>query len=409
MDELFDVKKVQEKFKNAKTLSDITGKDGLVQEIIKSTVEKMLKAELEAHLGYAPYDGSGKNSGNSRNGYGIKTLKMSQGPVEIEVPRDRNGTFEPQVIEKRKGFDPQLEAKILSMYAKGMSTRDITGHLEEIYGTQVSAALISAVTNRVMEEVNEWQQRPLDKLYPFIFLDAFFVKVRDDSKVIAKACYSALAINLEGKNEMLGIWVSEGEGAHFWLKVLTDLKTRGVEDILIACVDGLTGFGDAIRTIFPKTDVQRCIVHQIRSSLKYVSVRDHKELVQDLKPVYTAASDGIALANFAKFEQKWSTKYRVVVDMWRNNWDTLTQFYNYPVAIRRIVYTTNIVEGFHRRVRKVIKTKSVFPNDDSVIKLIYLVIRDIEAKQKSAKREWGATLAQLALIFENRLSLGGAQ
>jgi putative transposase len=406
MDELFDAKKVEEKFRNAKTLADITGKDGLVQEIIKNTVEKMLKAELDAHLGYPPHDPSGKNSGNSRNGYGSKTLKTGQGPVEIQVPRDRNGTFEPQLIEKRKSFDPQLEGKILSMYAKGMSTRDITSHLEEVYGTQISPALISAVTNRIMEEVTEWQQRPLDKVYPFVFLDAFFIKVREDSKVISKACYSALAVNVEGKNEMLGIWIAEGEGAHFWLKVLTDLKARGVEDILVASVDGLTGFEDAIRTIFPKTDVQRCIVHQIRNSLKYVSVRDHKEVVQDLRPIYTAPTEETAFANLAKFEEKWSVKYRVVVELWRKNWDSLTTFFNYPAPVRRIIYTTNIVEGFHRRVRKVIKNKCLFPNDDSVRKMIYLVIKDIDSKQRSAKREWGSTLAQLALIFENRLSLG---
>jgi transposase-like protein len=286
-----------------------------------------------------------------------------------------------------------------------MSTRDISGHLEQLYGTEVSATLISAVTSRVMDEITEWQSRPLEKVYPILFLDAFFYKTRVDSKVVSKACYSCVGINIEGKSDILGIWVAEGEGAHFWLSVLTDIKARGVEDILIASIDGLKGFEEAIGTLFPKTIVQQCIVHQIRHSLKYVASANQREFIADLKSVYRAPTREIASANLDKLDEKWGQKYSVVISSWRNHWDSLTAYFDYPEPIRRIIYTTNIVEGFHRRVRKITKTKSMFPNDEAFKKLVYLVIRDINTKDKSARKGWGETLAQLAIIFEDRLPL----
>ncbi len=400
---LFDAAKIEERLKHAKDISDLTGKNGILNDIVKSTVERLLKAELEAHLGYPPNDKGPKTTSNRRNGTSSKEISTSNGPMEINIARDREGSFEPKFLEKHKSFDPDLEAKIVSMYAKGISTRDMCTHLSDLYGAEVSPSLISAVTDRVMGEISEWQQRPLDKVYPILFLDAFFFKTRVDAKVVSKACFSALAVTVEGKNELLGIWVAETEGAHFWLSVLTELKARGVEDILIACVDGLKGFPEAIANIFPKTIVQSCIVHQIRNSLKYIGSNQQKEFIRDLKLVYRVPSRDAALDGLAKLDEKWGKKYPVVIDSWRKNWDCLTAYFDFPEPIRRIIYTTNIVEGFHRRVRKVIKTKSVFPTDDSFRKIVYLVIRDIEAKPQTMKHNWGEILSQFVLIFPDRL------
>jgi transposase-like protein len=409
MNPLFDVEKIEERLKNVKSLADLTGKDGVLKEMLKATVERLLKAELDAHLGYPPHDKGEKETLNRRNGYSRKTLKTGTGAIEIEVPRDRDSTFEPRLLEKNKSFDPDLEAKVLSMYAKGMSTRDMCSHLSDLYGADVSPALISSVTNRLMGEITEWQQRPLESVYPFVFLDAFFFKVRQDGKVLTKACYTALAITAAGKNELLGIWVAENEGAHFWLSVLTDLKARGVSDILIACIDGLKGFPEAIATIFPKCIVQQCVVHQIRHSLKYVGSQHQRDFIRDLKAVYRAPNREAAMEALFKLEENWGSKYRAVIDSWKKHWDRLTAYFDFPEPIRRIIYTTNIVEGFHRRVRKVIKTKSLFPTDDAFKKLVYLVIRDIEAKEKSARKGWGEVLSQLTLIFGDRLPLEGLQ
>lgn len=409
MSQLFDAEKIEERLRNVKSLADLTGKDGVLKDMLKATVERLLKAEMDVHLGYTPNERGEKETTNRRNGYSQKTLKTGNGAVDIEVPRDRESSFEPKLIEKNKSFDPDLEAKVISMYAKGMSTRDMCAHLSDLYGADVSPALISTITNRLMGEITEWQQRPLDPVYPFVFLDAFFFKVRQDAKVITKACYTALAVTAAGKNELLGIWVAENEGAHFWLSVLTDLKARGVSDILIACIDGLKGFPDAISTIFPKCIVQQCVVHQIRHSLKYVASGHQKDFIRDLKTVYRAPTREAAMENLFKLEEQWGQKYRAVIDSWKKHWDKLTAYFDFPEPIRRIIYTTNIVEGFHRRVRKVIKTKSLFPADDAFKKLVYLVIRDIEAKEKSAKKGWGEILSQLTLIFGDRLGLEGLQ
>lgn len=403
MEKLFDAEKIEARLREVKSIDELTGKDGILKDILKSTVERLLKSELDVHLGYPAHDKGPKATDNRRNGTSSKTVKTGSGPIELDIPRDRDGSFEPKVIEKFRGSDSDFERKIISMYAKGISTRDMCQHLSDVYGADVSPALVSAVTNRVMGEISDWHQRPLDKLYPIVFLDAFFYKTRVDNKVISKACYSVLAITVEGKNEILGIWVAEGEGAHFWLQVLSDLKARGVEDILIASVDGLKGFPDAISTVFPKAIVQQCVVHQIRQSLRYVASVDQKKFLEDLKTVYKAPSREIAMENLLKTEEKWP-KYKAVVDSWVKNWDRLTAFFDYPEPIRRIIYTTNIVEGFHRRVRKVTKTKSVFPTDDSIKKLVYLVIKDIEARERSARKGWGEVLGQLHLMFSDRLT-----
>jgi transposase-like protein len=404
MDEkLFDAAKIEARLREAKSIADLTGKDGILKDIIKVTMERLLQAELEAHLGYPPNDKGPKSTTNRRNGSSPKDVKTSNGTVTIDVARDREGTFEPRAIEKHKTFDTDLEAKIISMYAKGISTRDMSMHLSELYGAEVSPTLVSTVTNRIMSEISDWQQRPLDKVYPLVFLDAFFYKTRVDSKVVSKACYSVLAVTTEGKNELLGIWVAESEGAHFWLSVLTDLKARGVEDILIACIDGLKDFPDAIATMFPKTIIQQCVVHQIRNSLKYVGSNHQKEFIRDLKCVYAAINREAARESFGKLEEKWGAKYGAVIESWKRHWDRLTAYFDFPEPIRKIIYTTNIVEGFHRRVRKVTKTKGMFPSDDAFKKLVYLVIRDIQAKEQKGRKGWGEVLSQLSLLFKDRL------
>jgi putative transposase len=401
-DASFDVAKVEEKLKNVKCLSDLTGTNGVIQEMVKGTVERILKGEQEAHLGYEPYQKSGKSPENSRNGYSKKKLKTSSGEMEIEIPRDRNGTFEPKFVAKYQSFDPDLEARVTSMYARGMSTRDIQSQLEEFYGTNVSPALISKITDKVLEGVQQWQTRPLESVYPVVFMDAIHYKVRHDGKVISKASYTCMGINLDGKVDVLGIWLGESEGAHFWQSVLTDLKTRGVDDILIACVDGLKGFPEAIETTFPKTLVQLCVVHQIRTSLRFMGTKHHKEFVKDLKEIYRASTIDNAEVALESLEKKWGTIAPAAVQTWRRNWQNLSTFFQFPPEIRRMIYTTNAVEALHRQFRKVTKTKGAFPTDDSLKKMLYLATLDLKGAFRS-KREWPVMLGQLKLVFEDRI------
>jgi putative transposase len=351
----FDMAKVEEKLKNIKTLDDISGKDGLLQLMFKGTIERILKAEQAAHLGYEPYQKPKKPGltsvlSNSRNGYSQKSVQTSSGPLSLDVPRDRDGSFTPQLLAKHQSFDPLLEKQVTGMYARGMTVRDIQSQLEEFYGTDVSPALISKITDHVLEGAAAWQARPLESVYAVVFMDAIFYKTRVDGKVVNKAAYTCLGIDLEGQSDILGTWISESEGAHFWLNVLTELKARGVEDILIACVDGLKGFPDAIGSAFPKALVQLCIVHQIRNSLKYVGSKYQKEFLADLKPVYRAASLAIAETELAKLESKWGERYPVVVGSWRNNWKCLSTFFQFPEPIRRMIYTTNAVENVVHRL-----------------------------------------------------------
>jgi putative transposase len=394
----FDISKVEEKLKNVKTLSDLTGRGGVIQEMIKSTVERILKAEQEAHLGYEPHDRTDKE--NSRNGYSKKTVKTTAGPVDLDIPRDRKGTFDPQFIARHQGFDPDLESRVTGMYARGMSVRDISSQLEEFYGTAVSPTLISKITDKVLEGVEAWQNRPLDDVYAVLFMDAIHYKIRSDGKIANKAAYTCLGINLEGKVDVLGIWISESEGAHFWLNVMTELKGRGVEDILIACVDGLKGFPEAIDAVFPKAQVQLCIVHQIRASLRYVASKYHKEFISDLKNVYRATTLPTAEQSLEKLEEKWGVRYPAATASWRANWSHLSTYFSFPEEIRRMIYTTNAVESVHRQFRKVTKAKSSFPTDDALKKMLYLATKGMKARHKQG---WAPVLGQFKIIFPDRI------
>lgn len=398
----FDLTKVQEKLKNVKTLADLTGPGGPVQELMKQAVERILKAEQEDHLGYEPHRKNDSQQTNSRNGYSKKTVKTASGPMDLSIPRDREGTFEPKFVEKFQTFDPDLERRITGMYARGMSTRDIQSQLEEFYGTDISPTLISKVTDKVLDGVKEWQCRPLDDTYAVVFMDAIHYKIRQDGKVISKAAYTCMGINLDGKVDVLGLWLAETEGAHFWLTVLNELKTRGVKDILIACVDGLKGFPDAIGSAFPKTEVQLCVVHQIRASLRYLASKHHKEFIKDLKLVYRAPSLEVAEAELASLEDKWGAKCPAAVAGWRQNWTNLSTFFAYPPEIRKMIYTTNAVEALHRQFRKITKTKGSFPTDDALKKMLYLATLDLKGAFRS-KREWPLILGQLKIVFGERI------
>lgn len=398
----FDVAKVQEMLKNVKSLSDLTGPNGVVQEMIKSTVERILKAEQEAHLGYEPYKKGDPTIDNSRNGYSKKTLKTSSGEVEIDIPRDRKGTFDPLFVQKHQSFDPDLEKRVTSMYARGMSVRDIGAQLEEFYGTEVSPALISKITDKVLEGVQSWQCRPLDDIYAVVFMDAVHYKIRQDAKVISKAAYTCLGISLNGNVDVLGIWLAENEGAHFWQTVLNDLKARGVQDILIACIDGLKGFPDAIATMFPKTQVQLCIVHQIRTSLRYLSWKYQREFVGDLKEIYRASNLENAEAGLLRLEEKWQSRAPAAVASWRANWPNLSTYFAYPTEIRKMIYTTNAVEALHRQFRKVTKTKGAFPTDEALKKMLYLATLDLKGSFRS-KQGWPLIFGQLKIVFGERI------
>jgi putative transposase len=398
----FDTAKVEEKLRNVKSLSDLTGSNGVIQEIIKGTVERILKAEQEAHLGYEPYKKGELETENSRNGFSRKKMKTSSGEVEIEVPRDRKGTFEPQFVQKHQSFDPDLERRVISMYSRGMSTRDIGQQLADFYGVEVSAPLISKITDKVLEGITTWQSRALEDTYAVVFMDAIHYKIRQDSKVVSKAAYTCMGIDLEGRVDVLGLWIAETEGAHFWQSVLTDLKARGVKDILIACVDGLKGFPEAIETIFPHTMVQLCIVHQIRNSLRYIGARYQRDFLADLKEVYRASTRENAELALEKLESKWGKKFPAAVSTWRLNWENLSTFFLFPEEIRRMIYTTNAVEALHRQFRKVTKTKGAFPSDDALKKMLYLATLDLKGAFRS-KRDWPMILGQLKLVFGERI------
>ncbi len=375
----------------------ITGKDGVLAPLIKQLTEAALEGELDSHIANDVVP-------NRRNGKSRKTVKSSSGSFELETPRDRAGTFEPTVVKKyQTSVSDEIESKMLSMYGLGMSYRDIANHVEALYGINVSTATISAVTDKIIDEVKQWQQRPLESHYPLVWLDAIHYKVKEDGRYKQKAVYTILALNLDGQKEILGLYLSETEGANFWLSVLTDLQHRGVEDILIACVDGLTGFPEAIKTAFPKTKVQLCIVHQIRNSMRYVASKNHKAFMADLKPVYRAATLGEAEDALDLLEEKWGKDYPIVIKSWRGKWELLSAYFRYPEPIRRIMYTTNAVEAVHRQFRKLTKTKGAFPNDNSLLKLLYMGIQNASKKWTMPVQNWNLALSQLAIFFEGRL------
>lgn len=404
--ELPSMEAIQQELAKAESMDDFFGKEGIFARLFASTLEQMLEAELTEHLGYERYEAKGRNSGNSRNGAYTKKVRTSNGETTIRVPRDREGEFEPQIVQKYANNTNELEEKILGMYAKGLSTRDIQDTLAELYGVDVSVTTISTITDKVWSLVEAWQSRLLAAIYPIVYLDAIHVKIRREGRVENTAVYTVLGVDLAGQRDVLGHWVGDGaEGANFWLSVLTDLQNRGVQDIFIACVDGLTGFKDAIQAVFPRTQVQRCIIHQIRHSLKYVSWKDRKDFVRDLKRVYQAATREEAESNLLQLGEKWGAKYPMAVRSWENNWEDLAVFFDYPAEIRRLIYTTNTIEGYHRQLRKVTKNKATFPTPEATRKLLYLATGNITKKWTRSMYDWAKILNQLAIRFEGRFPL----
>ena len=386
----------------ARTEEELVGPGGLLSQVTKRLVERAMEVELTDHLGYEPHQEPPGGTGNTRNGSTGKTLITEHGPVRIDAPRDRAGTFEPQIVRKRQRRFEGFDDKILALYSRGLSTRDIEAHLEEVYGVQVGRDLISKVTDGVMDDARAWQTRPLDDVYPVVFLDALVLKVRDGGSVQRKACYLALAIGMDGEREVLGLWFQANEGAKFWMQVLTDLKQRGVQDILICCVDGLKGFPEAIEAIFPATTVQTCIVHLIRQSLRYVPRRQYDAVVKDLKPIYTALGADAALLALEAFEEKWGTQLPVIGQAWRDAWEHVIPFMAFPDEVRRVIYTTNAIEALNRQLRKAIKTKGSFPSEDAARKLIYLAIGNA-VPQWTRTRGWTKALLAFKIHFGNRL------
>ena len=388
-----------------KNPEDLTGPDGIFQQLKKALIERALGAELTYYLGYEKGDPVGRNTGNSRNGHSFKTIKTKDKAIAIEVPRDRNGAFEPQLIKKGQTRFDGFDEKIISMYAGGMTVRDIQSHLKDLYGIEVSPDLISEVTDAVIQEVREWQNRPLDAVYPIIIFDAIRVKIRDEGVVRNKAVYLALAFTMGGTKDVLGLWIEQTEGAKFWLRVMNELKNRGIQDVLIAVVDGLKGFPEAINSVFPQTVVQTCIVHLVRYSLNFVSWKDRKAVAADLKKVYRAETAILAEANLTEFEGKWDGKYPTIGQSWRRNWENVIPFFVFPEDIRRIIYTTNAIESLNMRLRKIIKNRGHFPGDDSASKLIYLTLRNVSKKWTMPPHCWKRALTQFAIFFGERLPI----
>lgn len=395
-----------EEVKKCKTIDDVIGKDGLVQRLIKDVLENILEVEMGEHLGRDKYDRQtdiDQDDRNYRNGYSKKTLRSSFGDVDLDVPRDRKAEFEPQIIKKYETVCNELDKKIISLYAKGMSTRDIQAEVEDLYGITLSPSMISKITDKVIATATEWQNRMLDEIYPIVYLDAMYFKVRSNGKIVNKAVYICLGYTLEGYKDILGIWVDEAEGAKFWLSICNDLKNRGVKKILIACMDGLKGLPQAIKTVFPTVDIQTCIVHQIRNSIKYIASKDKKAFMKDLKEVYKAHTEELALAQLDNLKEKWGSNYGMVIDSWYNNWNNLDTFFKFSPQIRKLIYTTNVLEGFNRQVRKFTKVRTIFPTDESLNKCVYLATMEIMEKWTQPIHNWGTTLAELSLYFEEQL------
>jgi putative transposase len=391
-------KKTLEQLRSGKSLF---GKDGAFAPLLKDILEAAMEGELEGHL-----DEEERAGGNRKNGKTSKKLKTADGTIDLETPRDRAASFEPQIVKKRETILAEsLEPRIIGMYGHGMSLRDIAAHIKDTYDTDISAATLSAITDKVIPLVKEWQNRPLEPLYCIVWLDAMYYKVKDEGKIVNRCVYNVLGINTEGRKDLLGMYVSESEGANFWLGVLSNLQQRGVDDILIACIDNLKGFSEAIASIYPKTEVQSCVVHQIRNSIKYVASKDQKPFMADLKPVYQAASKDEAERQLQELEAKWGKKYPVVIDSWHRNWEKLSTYFKYSPAIRKLIYTTNTIEGFHRQIRKVTKTKGAFTSDMALLKLIYLATLNIQKKWTQPLQNWSLTVSQLSIIFGSRLKL----
>ncbi len=400
------VERIQHELARAKSIDDFFGKEGIFARLFAGTLEHMLEAELTAQLGYERYAATGRNSGNSRNGKRSRNLRTSAGDVTIQVPRDRNAEFQPALLDKHQTSTNELEEKVIGLYAKGVSTRDIQATLQDLYGVEVSATTISAVTDKVWSLVEAWQNRSLAAVYPIVYLDAIHLKLRRDGKVLNTAVYIVLGVDLEGQRDVLGHWVGDGaEGANFWLSVVTDLQTRGVQDIFLACIDGLSGFKAAIQAVFPQTHIQRCIIHQVRQSLTYVSWKDRKAFTADLKAVYQAPTREVAETKLLELSERWGAQYAMAVRSWELHWEDLATMFEYPAEIRRLIYTTNTVEGYNRQLRKATKTKGALPSAEAARKLLYLVNREITRKWTMPIYNWAKIRNQLAIRFEGRFPL----
>ena len=376
----------------------------MLKDLLGDTLQEMLEAEMDAKLGYSKYDYKEKDTDDSRNGYSKKTVVSSMGEIDLDIPRDRKGEFDPQIVRKNQTDISNIEDQVLSMYAKGMTTRDISSHLQDVYGVNASAEMISHMTDRILPIAKEWQNRPLERKYAVVFMDAVHFNVREENRTIKKAVYVAIGVRLNGTKEVMGMWIGGNESAKYWLGVLNEIKNRGTEDIMIVSVDGLTGFGDAIGAVFPKAEIQRCIVHQVRYTTKFVNYKDLKPFTKDLKAVYQAATEDIALEKLDELEEKWGKKYTASVASWRNNWPKLSTFFKYPPEIRKIIYTTNSIENFNRGLRKVTKSKAIFPSDDALFKSIYLAMMDITKKWTGSGWNWGQTLDQFMIYFGDRIT-----
>lgn len=377
-----------------------------IKDMFKDVLQETLEAEMDTQLGYGKYDTSEKQTENSRNGYSKKTIKSQLGPVELNVPRDRSGNFEPKIISKYQRNVTGIEDKVMALYAAGMTTRDISEQIKNLYDVDISADMVSNITNRIIPVVTEWQTRPLEKTYSFVFMDAIHYKVRDDKQIVVKAAYVVLGVNMDGEKEVLGIWVGANESSKFWLSVLNDLKNRGVQDVLIFCVDGLNGFKEAIGAVYPFAKIQRCIIHQLRASMKYVPYKDKKAFVADLKTIYSSINEEVALENLLAAKEKWGKKYPNAIKSWEDNWDNLVTFFAFPDFIRKIMYTTNAIESLNSQFRKVTKTKLIFPNDDSLMKMLYLAVEKISRKWTKVYMGWDLVINQLNILFDNVLRKG---
>lgn len=393
---------LDELIRDYKKPEDLIGETGLLKQLTKALMERALGAELTSHLGYEKYDPAGYNSGNSRNGTTPKTVKGDFGEIVVETPRDRNGSFEPQILQKHQTRFDGFDDKILSMYARGMTTREIQGHLQQMYGVEVSPTLISTVTDAVMEEVKAWQSRPLEPIYGLIFLDALYVKMRHEGRVDNRAVYVAIGVDLEGRKDVLGLWTNSNEGAKFWLGVLTELKNRGVKDVLIACIDGLKGFPQAVEAVFPEARVQLCIVHLVRASLNYVNWKERKQVAADLKAIYRASSERQAAQELTEFMAKWGGRYQAIGKLWKDNWERVIPFFEFPPDVRRVIYTTNAVESLHMSLRKIIKTRGSFPSEDAAVKLLYLALRNVSAKWQTVQH-WKQAMNHFQMLWGDRI------
>ena len=395
-----------EEVKKCRTIDDVMGKDGLIQRLVKDVLENILEAEMEEHLGRNKYERHEDTSAiyrNYRNGYSTKNLRSSFGDVDLDVPRDRKGEFEPKIVKKYETVCNELDKKVISLYAKGMTTSDIQAEIEDLYGITISPSMVSKITDKVLASATEWQNRPLDNIYPIVYLDAMYFKVRSNGKIVNKAVYICLGYTMEGYKDILGIWIDEAEGAKFWLGICNDLKNRGVKEILIACMDGLKGLPQAINTVFPGVNIQTCIVHQIRNSIKYIASKDKKAFMKDLKEVYKAMTEELALAQLDNLKEIWGSKYGIVIDSWYSNWDNLSTFFEFSPHIRKMIYTTNALEGFNRQIRKFTKTRVILPTDEALNKCVYLATMEIMEKWTQPTPNWGTTLAELSIIFEDKL------